>query len=44
MNELTIRLDEPLAEAVKAHAAMTGESVNAVVTRLLRVAVDRRQA
>ncbi|MGC5616675.1 hypothetical protein [Georgenia sp. Z1491] len=44
MKQIITRLDEPLADAVKAHAAMTGESVNAFVTRLLRAAVDGRQA
>ncbi len=44
MKQLITRVDESLAEAVKQHAALTGESVNAYITRLLGAAVSGRQA
>lgn len=44
MKQIITRVDESLAEAVKKHAALTGESVNAYVTRLLGAAVGGRQA
>ncbi len=44
MKQLITRVDESLAAAVKEHAALTGESVNAYVTRLLGAAVGGRQA
>lgn len=44
MKQLITRVDEALAEAVKQHAALTGESVNAYITRLLGAAVNGRQA
>jgi hypothetical protein len=44
MKQLITRVDEGLAEAVKPHAALSGESVNAYVTRLLRAAVGGRRA
>ncbi len=44
MKQLITRVDETLAEAVKQHAALTGESVNAYITRLLGTAVSGRQA
>jgi len=44
MKQLITRVDESLAQAVKEHAAFTGESVNAYVTRLLGAAVGGRQA
>lgn len=39
MKQLITRVDESLAAAVKERAALTGESVNAYVTRLLSAAV-----
>jgi plasmid stability protein len=44
VKQLITRVDEALAEAVKERAALTGESVNAYVTRLLRAAIGGRQA
>lgn len=44
MKQLITRVDETLAEAVKQRAALSGESVNAYVTRLLRSAVEGRQS
>ena len=44
MKQLITRVDDSLAAAVKEHAALTGESVNAYVTRLLGAAVGGRQA
>jgi len=44
MKQLITRVDESLAAAVKQRAALTGESVNAYVTRLLGAAVGGRQA
>ncbi|WP_375504618.1 hypothetical protein [uncultured Jatrophihabitans sp.] len=44
MKQLITRVDESLAEAVKERAALTGESVNAYITRLLRSAVEGRQS
>jgi hypothetical protein len=44
MKQLITRVEESLAEAVKEHAALTGESVNAYVTRLLGAAVGGRRA
>jgi len=43
MRQLITRVPESLAEAVKERAALTGESVNAYVTRLLIAAVGGRQ-
>lgn len=42
MKQLITRVPESLAEAVKERAALTGESVNAYVTRLLSAAVEGR--
>ncbi len=39
MRQLITRVDDSLADAVKERAALTGESVNAFITRLLRGAV-----
>lgn len=44
MKQLITRVQESLAEAVKEHAALTGESVNAYVTRLLTAAVGGRES
>jgi len=44
MKQLITRVEESLAAAVKEHAALTGESVNACVTGLLGAAVGGRQA
>lgn len=44
MKQLITRVEESLAAAVKEHAALTGESVNAYVTRLLSAAVGGRRA
>ena len=44
MRQLITRVPESLAEAVKERAALTGESVNAYVTRLLIAAVGGRQS
>ncbi len=43
MKQLITRVDESLAEAVKERAALTGESVNTYITRLLNEAVRGRQ-
>lgn len=40
MSQLTVRLDETLAEQVKAHAAGAGRSVNGWVVAVLAAAVD----
>lgn len=44
MKQILTRVDEALAEAVKQHAALHGESVNAYITRLLSTAVSGQQA
>jgi hypothetical protein len=44
VKQIITRVDEPLAEAVKRHAALAGESVNGYITRVLRDSVDGRQA
>lgn len=43
MKQIITRVEESLAEAVKERAALTGESVNAYVTRVLGAAVGGRQ-
>jgi len=40
MTQLTIRLDESLAEQVKAHAGRAGRSVNSWVVAVLSAVVD----
>ena len=40
MAQITVRIDERLAEELKAHARRTGTSVNGFVVALLRAAVD----
>lgn len=44
MKQIITRVEESLAEAVKEHAELTGESVNAYITRLLTSAVGGRRA
>lgn len=44
VKQLITRVNESLAQALKEHATLTGESVNAYVTRLLSAAVGGRQA
>ena len=40
MAQLTLRLDDELADGVRAHAEVLGRSVNSWVTALLRTALD----
>lgn len=42
MKQLITRVQEPLAQAVKEHAALAGMSVNAYITELLVAAVEGR--
>ncbi|MGH9109064.1 MAG: hypothetical protein ACRDY3_06305 [Acidimicrobiales bacterium] len=42
MRQLITRVDDELADAVRRQAQRTGQSVNAFVNRLLRVAVTAR--
>lgn len=44
MRQIITRVEESLAQALKEHAGLTGESVNAYVTRLLGAAVGGRSA
>ena len=40
MAQITVRLDERLADEVKRHAALSGRSVNGFVVALLEAAID----
>ncbi|HEY5295758.1 MAG TPA: hypothetical protein VIJ70_09830 [Gaiellaceae bacterium] len=40
MSQLTVRLDDALAEQLKLHAAVLGRSVNSWIAAVLRAAVD----
>lgn len=44
VKQLITRIDEDLADAIKQHATLAGESVNAYVTRVLEAAVAGRRA
>jgi len=44
MKQLITRVPESLAQAVKERAALSGESVNTYVTRLLSAAVGGRES
>lgn len=44
MKQLITRVQEPLARAVKEHAALAGMSVNAYITELLVAAVEGRES